>query len=276
MFSAGANQIGGNTGNSATVSVAGIYSVTVTGTDGCSATTSSTIVSSIAAIILTNPAISTAIVGIPFSQTLSASGGNAPYSFSLITGALPPGLDLAGTGVLSGAPTQSGSFTLTMQAQDAQGCLSPPTSYSLTVDPPRPDLVPLLYARPSSAYGPTSLSVVVDIIEINDVATSSPIILKITRDARLSLSLPASATNVGSRSVQNAVWSLSDSDPSYYVLTTSTLLAGSAKLSVGLIGELTPGSTAGIFTISSVLVGNPGEVKVNNNADADKVEYFSQ
>ncbi len=52
--------------------------------------------------------------------TLSATGGTSPYSWNVSTGALPAGLSLnATTGALSGTPTASGSFPLTIQATDS-------------------------------------------------------------------------------------------------------------------------------------------------------------
>jgi hypothetical protein len=50
---------------------------------------------------------------------VSASGGVAPYSFSVSAGNLPTGLSLSSGGVLSGTPTASGSFGFTVTASDA-------------------------------------------------------------------------------------------------------------------------------------------------------------
>jgi hypothetical protein len=72
------------------------------------------------------PAISTAplangTVGVAYSQGLSASGGKAPYSWSA-SGTLPPGLTIdAGTGAISGTPTQKGAFPFTAMVTDANG-----------------------------------------------------------------------------------------------------------------------------------------------------------
>ena len=58
--------------------------------------------------------------GTPYSQTVTASGGIAPYSYAVLSGALPPGLTLAaGTGVISGTPTTPGAYGFTIQATDA-------------------------------------------------------------------------------------------------------------------------------------------------------------
>lgn len=52
---------------------------------------------------------------------LTASGGTAPYTFSIIVGSLPPGFTLSSGGSLSGTPTSAGVTTFTVQAIDSQG-----------------------------------------------------------------------------------------------------------------------------------------------------------
>ena len=60
--------------------------------------------------------------GIAYSQTVTASGGTGPYTFALISGALPTGLSLnAATGAITGTPSGSGTSNFTVQATDANG-----------------------------------------------------------------------------------------------------------------------------------------------------------
>ncbi len=60
--------------------------------------------------------------GVPYpTQNFTASGGSGPYTFSA-AGALPPGLVLSPTGVLSGTPTTPGTFGFSVTASDADGC----------------------------------------------------------------------------------------------------------------------------------------------------------
>ncbi len=72
-------------------------------------------------------------LGAPYTQALSASGGTAPYTFAISSGSLPPGLALSATGQVSGIPTSVGSFTFTVQASDANGCLGERT-YTIVIN----------------------------------------------------------------------------------------------------------------------------------------------
>lgn len=59
-------------------------------------------------------------VGKNYSQTVQATGGTTPYTWSIMTGALPSGTSLnASTGVISGMPNAAGLYTFEIKVTDA-------------------------------------------------------------------------------------------------------------------------------------------------------------
>jgi hypothetical protein len=57
--------------------------------------------------------------GAAYNQPLSATGGTQPYTWAIIGGNLPAGLALT-NGAISGTPTVTGTFPLTIRATDSQ------------------------------------------------------------------------------------------------------------------------------------------------------------
>jgi hypothetical protein len=101
------------------------FSITSTDTYGCSGSTSYTVTPVCPTITVDPGTLADGLVGTAYSQTLSASGGTSPYTFTLTSGTLPNGLSLnASTGVISGTPTASNAagVSLTFRATDANGC----------------------------------------------------------------------------------------------------------------------------------------------------------
>lgn len=91
--------------------------------------------------------------GTAYSQTVTASGGNAPYSFAVTAGALPVGLTLSSGGALSGTPTVNGSFNFTVTATDSTGGTAGTGSmaYTLVINAPTITLAPA--TLPAGQYG---------------------------------------------------------------------------------------------------------------------------
>jgi hypothetical protein len=71
-------------------------------------------------VIATAPPLPAGAINLPYSFTFTASRGYAPLTWSE-TGALPAGLALGTDGVLSGTPTATGSFPITVTLQDPFG-----------------------------------------------------------------------------------------------------------------------------------------------------------
>jgi hypothetical protein len=60
-------------------------------------------------------------VGESFNQTIFASGGTPPFTFSVL-GNTPPGLVMTSGGAITGTPTAEGNFIMTVRVLDTSGC----------------------------------------------------------------------------------------------------------------------------------------------------------
>ena len=99
-----------------------------------------------AADIVLSPGLASTNVGTPYAGSITASGGIAPYSYTVTAGALPAGLVLdAGTGAITGTATAGGIFDFTVTATDSStgsGPYSGSLAYELVVYSPSMEVGP--------------------------------------------------------------------------------------------------------------------------------------
>jgi hypothetical protein len=106
---------------SGTPGAGGPFSFTASVTDGAGNTGSQLYNLNIIVPITVNPAtLPNGTAGTPYNQTVTASGGTAPYNFTVPPGTLPTGLGLnPSTGAITGTPTTPGTYNFTITATDA-------------------------------------------------------------------------------------------------------------------------------------------------------------
>ena len=81
-----------------------------------------TIVSAPADLVITTTTLPGGTVGTAYSQTLAATGGITPYSWSISSGTLPAGLSIgSSTGLISGTPTTPGTSNFTVRVHGLAG-----------------------------------------------------------------------------------------------------------------------------------------------------------
>ena len=97
------------------------FNVQVSDSQGLSATSGFTLNIRTAPVSVQTPTLPNGTVGTPYSQVLTASGGNPPYTWATTSGALPSGLSLSASGTISGNPTAPGTLSFSVQATDSNG-----------------------------------------------------------------------------------------------------------------------------------------------------------
>lgn len=119
----------------------GTWAFTVNASNGVTPNASQnftlTVNAAVQALVITTTTLPAATVGTDYSATLAATGGTAPYTWSAPRGALPNGIRLSSTGVLSGNPRSAGTFTFTVQVRDSAS-QSATQNLTLTVNPRPP------------------------------------------------------------------------------------------------------------------------------------------
>ncbi len=156
---------------SGTPTISGPFSFSITATDATPAASGGPFTGSrIYTVTIDAPTIAIAPASLPagtggtaYSQTITASGGTAPYSFIVSAGTLPTGLSLAPGGGISGTPTASGTFSFAVTVTDGLG-FTASKSYSIAIGAPdiavQPDTLPpgdqgTIYAQTFAAAGGT-------------------------------------------------------------------------------------------------------------------------
>lgn len=87
------------------------------------------------ALAVTTTSLASGTFGQTYNQTVTTNDeGTDPYTFTVTSGSLPPGLALdASTGVISGKPTTAGTYTFTVTVKDTNNNLAN-ESYTMTVN----------------------------------------------------------------------------------------------------------------------------------------------
>lgn len=148
----------------------GPYSFSFDIQDSAGQTATLGVVTGVSSLVVTPATIPDGFVGTPYTQSLVPTGGVPPYSLQLNAAAdLPPGLTFSAAGVLTGTPTNPGSFQMGTTTTDAaSNTLTKP--FRITIDnaageaqavalAPRPIQVYYVRTTPAAAPVPVSVSV---------------------------------------------------------------------------------------------------------------------
>jgi hypothetical protein len=139
-----------------------IYSVSVSDSSSPAQSDSAQGLFNIAQQLHVVSTFSNAFIGLPYNEPIIAVGGSYPYTWTLASGALPPGLSLSSYGSISGTPTLLGSYSFVLQVTDSG---SPP--YILTV-PVTIQVTP----QPLADFGPPLSPAAVNVLYHSQIPAS--------------------------------------------------------------------------------------------------------
>ncbi|MCO7579070.1 MULTISPECIES: putative Ig domain-containing protein [Pseudomonas chlororaphis group] len=236
------------------------FTYTATNASGTSSPATVTITVSAPSIVLSPGSLSNGTVGTAYSASLSASGGAAPYSYAITAGTLPTGLSLnTSTGAISGTPSASGTFNLTITATDANSATGS-QAYSITIGAQAPvaGAVSATVSANSSANpitlnlsGGAATSVAVASAASHGTASASGTSITYTPTAGFSGadSFTYTATNASGTSSPATV-TITVSAPTL-VLTPASLGAGTAGSAYSATLSVSGGTAPYSYSISS-------------------------
>ncbi|HOX04249.1 MAG TPA: SdrD B-like domain-containing protein, partial [Verrucomicrobiota bacterium] len=186
-----------------------------------------------------------------------------------------------------GTPSPTGQGTAATDSNDADGTAAYPVEsffdvtydfgfYNVTVGP---DVTPVITAQPNVMHGPTDFNLRVQVVELNRVATQGTITLRIPKDSRWILREPydPSLTILDGVPMENYKWAYSE-DSTHHIFTTVNsgifIPAGSFSY-FGIKTKWSSPATEGKYTITVQIDSWSGnENRIDNNADAEKIDFF--
>jgi Putative Ig domain len=104
-----------------------------------------TVVVATPALAFATTSLRAAAQGTKYATTLQATGGTSSYGFSVSSGKFPAGITMSSAGVISGTPTASGTFSVTVAVKDSSSpSLTKSESLSMVVTPGKTTSAPAL------------------------------------------------------------------------------------------------------------------------------------
>jgi hypothetical protein len=139
-----------------------------------------------------------------------------------------------------------------------------------------PDVTPVVTALPNVMQGITDFNLTVRVTELNSVTTNGLITVKIPKDIRMTFSSPynPSLTELGPVSLNNNLWSYSQ-DANFHIFTSSSAIEGGGFSTFGFVARFDPSNAKGVYTLTAQIEGGSGgEIRIDNNVDSEKLDYF--
>jgi hypothetical protein len=255
-----------------TPTAAGPFNFTVQVTDSAGRTATAPFAITVAAALaITTATLPNGTVGTPYSQALAATGGTAPFTWSVSTGALPTGLTLSAAGSLTGTPTAAGKFSFTIQVVDAAKATAS-QSFTITITAALTITTATLpNGIVGTAYTPTTL-VATGGTSPYTWSSSGALPTGLTLSAAGSLTGTPIAAGTFNFTIQAADAAKATATQSFTITIAAALTITTATLPNGTVGTayspptLTAANVNGTLTWSISTGALPGGITLNSSA----------
>ena len=177
-------------------------------------------------------------VGVAYSVQFAASGGTGAYTWSFVTGSVPGGLSLTSGGLLSGMPTTSGDFTLTVRVTDSASTTAQGT-FALHVTG---CTAPLITLQPRSAIISSGETATLSVIATGTAPLAYQWYLGLSGDTSNPVGANATTLTTPALTTTTSYWVRISNTCGYTDSATATLTTGAAVSSVWVpVASHTPG-----------------------------------
>jgi hypothetical protein len=183
-----------------------------------------------ATLRVTTSSLPNGTVGVPYSQTLQATGGSGSYTTWTISPSLTNGLTLHNGNIISGTPTTAGLVSFTVQVTDSAGTTSPGANLTIVINAAPFQLV--FGQQPSSTTIGTAFSSNVTVRVLDSSGA-----LVTTSSALITLSITGNPPSVTLSGMQTA--------------NAVNGIATFNNLSINQAGTYSLTATSGSFTVTS-------------------------
>jgi hypothetical protein len=197
-------------------------------------------------------------VGVSYGTTLAAVNGAPPYTWSLHSGQLPPGLSLQGSnGQISGTPSQTGAFSFSVQARDSAGQTAS-SNLNANIASASSPIVSSISPRSGSTSGGTPVTIAGSNFQagatvlFGGVAASSVTVRSATQIQAVTPTHIAGTIDVTVRNAVSESGTLSNSFAYAATVTSITVTPGNQTTSVGGQVQFTATDNLGNDITSSV------------------------
>jgi hypothetical protein len=165
-----------------------------------------------------------AAIGVNYSQLLAATGGTAPYLWTLSFGELPSGLLLSSAGAITGTPASTGTSGFTVRVTDSASATTTQT-YGITVIAPGPQT---RFGAMSQIAAGGSWDTTITLVNTSSVPVAIAVVFR--ADDGSALSLPLRLTQQGSARTSTA------SSANALLNPNATVLIGTGPLPNTIVG----------------------------------------